>query len=380
MALESNFLYMNFNEYFEKAKKSLNENDLKNAKKYLLRASEQLYKLAKNQNEGPLKQQWIKSADSIYQRAMDLNIESSTQKSFNIDEKSRFAHAEKNNESDPNFKFKPLEIESNIMFEDVIGLQEVKDYINLNVIKPFENPEIYEAFNKKPGGSVLLYGPPGTGKTMIAKAIANEINGAFFSIKASDIMSKWVGQSEQNISSLFKSVRSHEISVLFIDEIEALTAKRGSHNSTVLNRVVTEFLSQLDGFEEGHKKNTTLIVAATNLPKQIDPAIIRSGRFDRKIYIPLPDYNSRILIIEKKLKNLPLGFFDLDFIAESTNNFSGADLNVLVETASLNAIKRSLKTNDIQNIQKDDFVFALDKIKPSINEKEIEEYKKYLLD
>ena len=374
MSLEQNFLYDNFKKYQERGVHALKQNNNAEAKKYLLKAAEALFKLAKN-NTGSLKKQWEESANSIYDKALKIEVEgvSHTPSKSSGGPKKRA----KNQPDDTTNSFVPMTTIPDISFDDVIGLEEVKRYIKMNVIKPFENPEIYKIFKKEAGGGALLYGPPGTGKTMIAKAIANEVGAVFYSIKASDIMSKWVGESEQNVKNLFDSVRSHDLTVLFIDEIESLTTKRGSHNSSVLDRVVSEFLAQLDGFNE-ETDNVTMLLAATNVPSKIDEAIMRPGRFDRLIYIPLPEKDARIAIMTKMIDNIPIDDdLDLEMISSVTEGFSGADLKGLVETTKSYAIERTLDTGDVSSISNEDFLSAMVGRTPSTTKKLMNAYAKF---
>lgn len=374
MSLEQNFLYDNFKKYQEKGVKALKEENNAEAKKYLLKAAECLFKLAKN-NTGSLKQQWEESANNIYNKALAIEVDgvSHTRPTSGGKPKGR----QKNQPEDTANQFVPMTTVPDISFDDVIGLEEVKRYIKMNVIKPFENPDVYKLFRKEAGGGALLYGPPGTGKTMIAKAIANEVGAAFYSIKASDIMSKWVGESEQNVKNLFEAVRSHDLTVLFIDEIESITTKRGSHNSSVLDRVVSEFLAQLDGFNE-ESDNVTMLLAATNVPSKIDEAILRPGRFDRLIYIPLPDFEARRRIIVKMIDRIPVEEdLDLDMISSITEGFSGADLKGLVETTKSYAIERTLDTGDVSVISNEDFLTAMEGRTPSTTQKLMKEYEKF---
>ncbi len=374
MSLEQNFLYDNFKKYQEKGVQALKEENNEEAKKYLLKAAEALFKLAKN-NTGSLKKQWEESANNIYEKALAIEIdgESHARPSSKKSPRKR----SKNQPDDTTNTFVPMTTIPDIGFEDVIGLEDVKKYIKMNVIKPFENPEIYKIFKKEAGGGALLYGPPGTGKTMIAKAIANEVGAVFYSIKASDIMSKWVGESEQNVKNLFEAVRSHDITVLFIDEIESITTKRGSHNSSVLDRVVSEFLSQLDGFNE-ETDNVTMLLAATNVPSKIDEAIMRPGRFDRLIYIPLPEKEARVAILKKMIDQVPIeNDLDFEMISEITDGFSGADLKGLVETTKTYAIERTLDTGDVSVISSEDFLEAMIGRNPSTTIKLMEQYDKF---
>lgn len=374
MSLEQNFLYDNFKKYQQQGVQALKENNNADAKKYLLKAAEALFKLAKN-NTGSLKKQWEESANSIYEKALAIEVDGVSHSSSKKGTTPR--KRAKNNPDDTTNNFVPMASRPDITFSDVIGLENVKDYIRNNVIKPFENPEIYKIFRKEAGGGALLYGPPGTGKTMIAKAIANEVGAAFYSVKASDIMSKWVGESEQNVKNLFEAVRSHDVTVLFIDEIESITTRRGSHNSSVLDRVVSEFLAQLDGFNE-ESDNVTMLLAATNVPSKIDEAIMRPGRFDRLIYIPLPELEARIAILNKVLHNVPKeDDLDLNMIGEITEGFSGADLKGLVEETKSYAINRTLDTGDVSMISNQDFLTAMEGRTPSTTQSLMKEYQKF---
>ena len=375
MSLEQNFLYDNFKKYQERGVKALKEEKNAEAKKYLLKAAEALFKLAKN-NTGSLAAQWEESANNIYEKALAIEVDGESHVP-NKSGKGAPKKRSKNQPEDTTTKFVPMTTVPDISFEDVIGLEDVKRYIKMNVIKPFENPEVYKMFRKEAGGGALLYGPPGTGKTMIAKAIANEVGAVFYSIKASDIMSKWVGESEQNVRNLFDAVRSHDLTVLFIDEIESITTKRGSHHSSVLDRVVSEFLAQLDGFNE-ESDNVTMLLAATNVPSKIDEAIMRPGRFDRLIYIPLPETEARKAITMKMMDSIPTeDDLDLDMIANITEGFSGADLKGLVETTKSYAIERTLDSGDVSKIANEDFLDAMVGRTPSTTKSLMKSYEKF---
>ena len=179
-----------------------------------------------------------------------------------------------------------------ISFADIAGLTEVKDLILRRVLLPFRNPQLAEAYRRKPGGGVLMFGPPGTGKTMMGKAVATELDAPFFNVRCSDIMSKWVGEAEGNVKSLFQAARAKLPAVLFFDETEALFSRRGSQAS-VMDRVVPEFLAQIDGLQHGSAG--LLLLGATNRPWDIDPAALRPGRFGERVYIGLPDRPARQL-------------------------------------------------------------------------------------
>ena len=179
-----------------------------------------------------------------------------------------------------------------VRFADVAGLERVKEDIRLKMIYPFQHPELAAKFGVRPGGGVLLYGPPGTGKTLLAKATAGELDAAFFTISPADILSKWVGEAEQNVKKLFDAAAAEPRSVIFIDEVEALIPARTDEGSSVMSRLVPQFLQAMEGFDK-KKLSPMLFMGATNVPWQLDPAVLRPGRFDDKVYIPLPDRPGR---------------------------------------------------------------------------------------
>lgn len=180
-----------------------------------------------------------------------------------------------------------------IRFDDIAGLEAVKDEIRLKMLYPFRHPDLAERFGIKAGGGVLLYGPPGTGKTMLAKATAGELEASFFTVSAADLLSKWVGEAEQNVKALFDAATSADRAIIFIDEIESLVpARRDDAGSGVMQRVVPQLLQGMEGF--GKKAGqSVLFMGATNVPWQLDPAVLRPGRFDEKIYVGLPDLPAR---------------------------------------------------------------------------------------
>ena len=264
-----------------------------------------------------------------------------------------------------------------ITFDDVIGLDDVKELINQMVVYPFKYKEIYKAFNRYSGGGILLYGAPGTGKTMIAKAIANEIDAEFYSIKCSDIASKWYGESARNIKELFDKARSHERSIIFFDEFDSLGSNRDHGNYNTVNMVVSELLSQIDGFES--KKNTVLLIASTNKPWNIDSALLRSGRFNKKINIGLPDKTSRINLLFHELKDSPLSKVDLESISEKTEGYSSADIVELCNETKDIAIKRSIQMNQISPINQKDLIKALSMVSSTIVKDELDRLANFAL-
>ncbi|HTW95966.1 MAG TPA: ATP-binding protein, partial [Tepidisphaeraceae bacterium] len=221
-----------------------------------------------------------------------------------------------------------------LRFQDVAGLEGVKEDIRLKMIYPFDHPELAEKFDVRPGGGVLLYGPPGTGKTMLAKATAGEIDAAFFRISPADVLSKWVGEAEQNIKKLFDAAIAAGRSIIFIDEIEALIPARRDEGSSVMQRVVPQILQGMEGFDK-KVRQTLLFMGATNVPWQLDPAVLRPGRFDEKVYIPLPDLAARRKMLQIYLGKRPVAAdVNLDDLAKNLEGFSGADIRYICDRAA----------------------------------------------
>lgn len=259
------------------------------------------------------------------------------------------------------------ELLGKVTFDDVAGLDEVKKTVSRIIINPIKYPNIYSKFRKKKGGGFLLYGLPGTGKTMIAKAIANEVNAKFYPIKCSDIVSKWFGESESKIKSIFAEAKSQELSILFFDEFEALGTNRTGGDSA-MNRIVPELLAQIQGFEANPN---VIVICATNRPWDIDSAFLRPGRLTQQIYVPLPDEVSRKLIIDKAFAEVPLAEdVDLAVIAKKTIGFSGADVDELCDYAKNFAIEREISSGTTEVVTLDDIRQALNDVHSSIFQEE----------
>src|SRR5215218_9193125 len=221
-----------------------------------------------------------------------------------------------------------------LRFDDVAGLDDVKEDIRLKMIYPFQHPELAARFDIRPGGGVLMYGPPGTGKTMLAKATAGEIDATFFRISPADVLSKWVGEAEQNLKKLFEAASAEERAIIFIDEIEALVPARRDEGSSVMQRVVPQILQGMEGFDE-KDVSPILFMGATNVPWQLDPAVLRPGRFDEKVHIPLPDLPARRKMLDIYLSKRPLADdIDLDALATRLDGFSGADIKYICDRAA----------------------------------------------
>ena len=231
-----------------------------------------------------------------------------------------------------------------IRFDQVAGLEDVKENIRLKMLYPFEHPELAEKFGINPGGGVLMYGPPGTGKTLLAKATAGELDATFFRVSPADLLSKWVGEAEQNIKKLFDLAATEKRAIIFIDEIEALVPARRDEGSSVMQRVVPQILQGMEGFDK-KKGSPILFMGATNVPWQLDPAVLRPGRFDEKVYIPLPDVIARRKMLEIYLSHRPLDAnINLDDLAPKLEGFSGADIKYLCDRAATIPFLKSVAT------------------------------------
>ena len=241
-------------------------------------------------------------------------------------------------------KYRPV-METGVTFADIAGLEDVKEAIRELIITPFRRADLYRRFGMETGGGVLLYGPPGTGKTMLAQAIATEVDAAFFSVKGSDLISKYVGESEQNVKKLFKAARSLPVSVIFFDEFEVIGRARGNDLQPWSDKLLSELLAQMQGFEKS--EGTLLVLAATNMPWTIDSALLRPGRFNRKIYVSLPDPEAREQIVRNCLNGLPVDSgFDYAKVAEITEGFNAADVTEFCNRLKLSAIRRSIESGN----------------------------------
>ncbi|ENN96387.1 cell division protein CDC48 [Methanocaldococcus villosus KIN24-T80] len=229
----------------------------------------------------------------------------------------------------------------NVKWEDIGGLEEVKQELREAVEWPIKAKEVFDKIGVRPPKGVLLFGPPGTGKTLLAKAVANEAGANFISVKGPEIFSKWVGESEKAIREIFKKARQNAPCIIFFDEIDAIAPKRGRDISTgVTDKVVNQLLTELDGMEE---PKDVVVIAATNRPDIIDPALLRPGRLDRVILVPPPDEKARFEIFKIHTKNLNLAEdVDLEELAKKTDGYTGADIEAICREAAMLAVREKL--------------------------------------
>ena len=255
----------------------------------------------------------------------------------------------------------------NVKWERVGGLELVKQELKEAVEWPLKHPDAFKNLGVKPPKGILLYGPPGSGKTLLAKAIATESEANFISIKGPELLSKWVGESEKAVREVFKKARQTAPTIIFFDEIDSLTPRRGMGNDAgVTERIVNQLLTEIDGLEE---MNDIVIIGATNRPDIVDPAVLRPGRFDRIMLTTAPDVKAREEIFKVHTKKMPLKDVNLLRLAEKTEGYVGADIESVCREAAILALRENIAAKEVCIKHFDD---ALEKVKPSVT-KEIED-------
>jgi transitional endoplasmic reticulum ATPase len=255
---------------------------------------------------------------------------------------------------------------SSICFEDVGGMEDVKEEIRLKIIYPLTHAEMYRAYGKSIGGGILLYGPPGCGKTHLARATAGEIRAGFIAVGLNDILDMWIGNSEKNLHQLFDRARRNQPCVLFFDEVDALAASRADLRHSGGRQLINQFLTELDGVQ--YSNEGVLILAATNAPWHLDTAFRRPGRFDRILLVPPPDAPARAAILRLQCQGKPIADLDYQFLAQKTEGCSGADLKLVIDLAVEKKLQEAMKTGIPQPLTTRDIATAASGVKPSTRE------------
>ncbi|TDH07357.1 hypothetical protein EPR50_G00105100 [Perca flavescens] len=261
-----------------------------------------------------------------------------------------------------------------VRWSDVGGMEEVKLKLKQAVEWPLRHPEAFIRMGIQPPKGVLLYGPPGCSKTMIAKALANESGLNFLAIKGPELLSKYVGESERAVREVFRKARAVAPSIVFFDEIDALASERGSSSgsSGVGDRVLAQLLTEMDGIEQ---LRDVTVLAATNRPDMIDKALMRPGRLDRIVYVPLPDAPTRQEIFSLQFRNMPVAQnVCLNDLVTQTNKYSGAEITAVCREAALLALQEDIKA---QHVEARHFESALNTVKPRIPDSLIQSYISY---
>jgi AAA+ superfamily predicted ATPase len=246
---------------------------------------------------------------------------------------------------------------------DVGGMEDVKRRLNVAFIGPLRNPEVLRAYGKALRGGLLLYGPPGCGKTFIARATAGEIGARFVPIGLNDVLSMWLGESERHLHELFESARRNAPCVLFFDEIDAIGQRRSLRRQSAGRNVVNQLLAEMDGVDG--RNDGVFVLGATNHPWDVDAALLRPGRFDRMALVLPPDRPARTAILAHHLKGKPVEGVDVERLAGRTDDFSGADLAHLCDTAVEYALEESLAGAAIRSVTVRDFERAMGEVRPS---------------
>ncbi|NNE93847.1 MAG: AAA family ATPase [Verrucomicrobiales bacterium] len=265
---------------------------------------------------------------------------------------------------------------ANVNFEQVGGMESVKEDIRMKILYPLENKELFEAYGKKAGGGVLLYGPPGCGKTLISRATAGEIKAKFMSVGLHQILDMWIGKSEEKLHELFELARRQAPSVLFFDEVDALAADRKDMRTSAGRTLINQFLAELDGNID--ENDGVLVLGATNAPWHLDSAFLRPGRFDRLIFVPPPDEPAREEIINIMAEGKPVSGMDPATLAKKIKDFSGADIKAMFDQAVEASLSEAMKSGKIVPVTQRQLAKTAKKVKPSTR-KWFESAKNYAL-
>ncbi len=260
----------------------------------------------------------------------------------------------------------------NVKWDDIGGLKEAKQELKEAVEWPLKYPEAFLRMGIRPPRGILLYGPPGTGKTLLAKAVANESEANFISVKGPELLSKWVGESEKAVREVFKKARQNSPTVIFLDEVDSIAPRRGlSSDSHVTDRVLNQLLTEMDGLEDLHD---VVVIGATNRPDLVDDALLRPGRFDRIIFIPVPDEKARLEIFKIHTAKMPLKGVNLKELARKTEGYTGSDIEAVCREAAMRALRRNIKAKEVT---KKDFEEALKVVGPSVSKELEKRYKQF---
>jgi transitional endoplasmic reticulum ATPase len=367
--MPSPFLLESFEKHKAKGVARFRMGELDEARWHFLKAAEYLLRLAK-ETEGPLREVRMRKARELVDLAKDVHGRREAAV------KRRSGKAAPSGEAAPSEW--ALAERPKVRFDDIAGLDGVKEQIRVKMILPFTHAEKAKRYRVKSGGGILLYGPPGTGKTMIAKAVAGELEAAFFAIAPSEILNKWVGESEKNIRKLFDTAREAGRAVVFIDEVEALVPRRReTEQGSVMARVVPQILAELDGFDAKDDR-AILFLGATNEPWSIDPAMLRPGRLDEKVLVGLPDAEARRKILEMNLKDVPLADdVDLASLARRLEGYSGADTAYLCRKTAEQTFLDAVGRGDERPLRKADFERVLSTLRPSVSPEDVDRFKRF---
>jgi transitional endoplasmic reticulum ATPase len=302
--------------------------------------------------------------DNALEKLVGLSGRTPAAKPTSNDEKEDWSADEDDYDDEPSAEQFADEVSRpGISFADVGGMEDVKEEIRMKIIYPIQNRDLFRAYGKKLGGGVLLYGPPGCGKTLISQATAGEIRSNFISVALHQILDLYIGNSEKNLHQLFQLARDHAPTILFFDEVDALAADRKDLRESGMRTLINQFLAEMDG-NVGNNEGI-LILGATNAPWHLDAAFRRPGRFDRIIFIPPPDEDARIAIIELMAKEKPVERLDVAMLARKTKGFSGADIKAMFDVTTEQALARAMREGRVVPLTTEDLLQTARDLRPS---------------
>ncbi|MBU0616358.1 MAG: ATP-binding protein, partial [Planctomycetes bacterium] len=365
--------FATFQRLKDKGVAALKQGDYVAAKPYLIQAAECMVELSEETKDPKQRAEQEGYARELIELAKDCDRRAK----HGVPAAGRRDRARDEEDSGPRAEDWIVKDKPTVSFDDIAGLDDVKQQIQLKMIYPFRHPELAQKYGIDVGGGMLLFGPPGTGKTMIAKAIACELDATMFVISPAQLMSKWVGEAEQNVRKLFDAAKAEDKSVIFMDEVEALVPKRRGQQSTVMQRVVPQILQELEGFDRKADR-ALLFLGATNEPWALDSAMMRPGRLDVKVYVPLPDAEARFKLFEIYLGSRPLDD-DVDFakLVELTDGYSGADIRAVAARSASRPFLESVNGADPRNINMADLLAVIEAMPPSVGPKDVRKFEQW---
>jgi transitional endoplasmic reticulum ATPase len=328
-------------QHARQADEAITKGNLRKAAFHLAKAGEYALKLA-DKSEGKVGLNFVREAEDLIDLAEAFSQKAAAEKpAAPAAATPKLKHKESKDEKDEEGGDDWLVTEKpKVRLSDIAGMDDVKAKLQEMVIKPLKHPEQAKQWGIRPGGGILLYGPPGNGKTTLGKAVAGELEADFFYATGAEIRSKWHGESEQRLRKLIQAAKSRPVAVLFLDDVDGLLPRRGG-NSTVDNRIVVQFLNEIGGFEES--PNTLLVLGATNKPEDLDEGVFRTGRFDEKIFVGLPDQPAREFMVKKNLGDAPVDpGLDPAAVAAKLESYTGSDIVAVVQSAKRAGFRRSI--------------------------------------
>jgi len=328
-------------QHARQADEAITKGNLRKAAFHLAKAGEYALKLA-DKSEGKVGLNFVREAEDLIDLAEAFSQKAAAEKpAAPAAATPKLKRKESKDEKDEEGGDDWLVTEKpKVRLSDIAGMDDVKAKLQEMVIKPLKHPEQAKQWGIRPGGGILLYGPPGNGKTTLGKAVAGELEADFFYATGAEIRSKWHGESEQRLRKLIQAAKSRPVAVLFLDDVDGLLPRRGG-NSTVDNRIVVQFLNEIGGFEES--PNTLLVLGATNKPEDLDEGVFRTGRFDEKIFVGLPDQPAREFMVKKNLGDAPVDpGLDPAAVAAKLESYTGSDIVAVVQSAKRAGFRRTI--------------------------------------